>query len=111
MLNFIVFYCDSVKSKNNSVPKKRIKPYAFCIFRISIKQKILENVEKNKLLRFIALGMDSMKIIYNLEKLKTLKNKYLDGNTGYLQLDDFNKLRRNLKIVRFKNGIAREISF
>ena len=43
--------------------------------------------------------------------IKTLKNKYLDGNTGYLQLDDFNKLRRNLKIVRFKNGIAREISF
>ena len=34
---------------------------------------MLENVEKNKLLRFVALGMDSIKIIYNLEKLKTLK--------------------------------------
>ena len=68
-------------------------------------------MEKRKLLRFVALGMDSVKIIYNIEKLKTLTNKYLDGNTGYLQLDDFNKLRRNLKIVRFKNGVAREISF
>ena len=101
--------------KENNKDLNEIKfcdiPWLYNNKNISIKQKMLENIEKNKLLRFVALGMDSIKIIYNLEKLKTLKNKYLDGNTGYLQLDDFNKLRRNLKIVRFKNGIAREISF
>ena len=101
--------------KENNKDLNEIKfcdiPWLYNDKNISIKKKMLENVEKNKLLRFVALGMDSIKIIYNLEKLKTLKNKYLDGNTGYLQLDDFNKLRRNLKIVRFKNGIAREISF
>ena len=55
--------------------------------------------------------MDSIKIIHNMDQLKNNKNKFLLGDTGYLQLDEFNKIRRNLVIVKFKNGIAKNISF
>ena len=39
------------------------------------------------------------------------KNKYLSGSSGYLQLDEFNKIRRDLIIIKFKNGIAKKVSF
>ena len=52
-----------------------------------------DNNEKKYLLRFIALGMDSIKIIYNINKLENHRNKYLLGDTGYLQLNEFNKIR------------------
>ena len=55
--------------------------------------------------------MDSIKVIHNIERMQQDKNKYLEGNTGYLQLDDFNKIRRDLKIIKFKNGVTREIPF
>ena len=71
----------------------------------------LENLERRELLRFVALGMDSIKVIHNIERMQQDKNKYLEGNTGYLQLDDFNKIRRDLKIIKFKNGVTREIPF
>ena len=101
--------------KENNKDLNEIKfcdmPWLYNDKNISTKKILLESVKKSELMRFFALGMDSIKIIYNLEKLKTLKNKYLNGNTGFLKLDDFNKLRRDLKIIKFKNGIAREISF
>ena len=75
------------------------------------KKIFIESIEKKDLLRFIALGMDSIKIIHNIEELKLYKNKYLSGNTGYLQLDEFNKIRRDLIIVKFKNGQAYNIPF
>ena len=75
------------------------------------KSKLYENSEKKDLLRFVAIGMDSIKIIHNMDQLKNNKNKFLLGDTGYLQLDEFNKIRRNLVIVKFKNGIAKNISF
>ena len=55
--------------------------------------------------------MDSLKIIRNISDLKLFKNKYLPGNTGYLQLDEFNKVRRSLIIIKFKNGVAKKIPF
>jgi len=70
-----------------------------------------DNNEKKYLLRFIALGMDSIKIIYNIDKLKNHRNKYLLGDTGYLQLNEFNKIRRHLAIIKFKNGRAKKIPF
>ena len=70
-----------------------------------------ESNEKKDLLRFVAIGMDSIKIIYNIEQLKNNRNKFLSGDTGYLQLDEFNKIRRNLIIVKFKRGIAKNIPF
>ena len=55
--------------------------------------------------------MDSVKIIYNIEKLKNNKDKFLLGDTGYLQLDEFNKIRRHLIIVEFKNGKTKKFPF
>jgi len=75
------------------------------------KQNLKENAEKRDLLRFVAIGMDSIKILINLNQLKNNKNKFLSGDTGYLQLDEFNKIRRNLVIIKFKNGIAKNIPF
>ena len=76
-----------------------------------IKAELYESTKKKDLLRFVAIGMDSIKIIYNIEQLKNNKNKFLLGDTGYLQLDEFNKIRRNLVIVKFKNGVAKNIPF
>ena len=76
-----------------------------------IKEILNENAEKKDLLRFFAIGMDSIKVLYNIGQLKNNKNKFLPGDTGYLQLDEFNKIRRNLVIVKFKNGIATNIPF
>jgi uncharacterized protein len=75
------------------------------------KKYLRESVDKRDLLRFVAIGMDSIKIIYNINTLKLNKHKYLLGNTGFLRLDEFNKIRRNLTIVKFKNGKAKEIPF
>ena len=55
--------------------------------------------------------LDSIKIIRNINDLKLFKNKYLSGSSGYLQLDEFNKIRRDLIIIKFKNGIAKKVSF
>ena len=75
------------------------------------KKYLRESVDKRDLLRFVAIGMDSIKIIYNINALELNKHKYLLGNTGFLRLDEFNKIRRNLTIVKFKNGKAKEIPF
>ena len=75
------------------------------------KKYLRESVDKRDLLRFVAIGMDSIKIIYNINALELNKHKYLLGNTGLLRLDEFNKIRRNLTIVKFKNGKAKEIPF
>jgi len=76
-----------------------------------IKTRLKENLDKKDLFRFVAIGMDSIKIIYNINQLKNHKNKFLLGDTGYLQLDEFNKVRRHLIIVKFKNGKAKKILF
>ena len=75
------------------------------------KMAFRDNNDKKDLLRFIALGMDSIKIIYNINKLENHRNKYLLGDTGYLQLNEFNKIRRHLTIIKFKNGRAKKIPF
>ena len=71
----------------------------------------MENIEKKYLLRFIALGMDSIKILSNIDNLSLNKNKYLHGDTGYLKIDEFNRIRRDPIIVQFKNGKAKKIPF
>ena len=76
-----------------------------------IKNALNESADKKDLLRFIAIGMDSVKILYNIEKLKNNKDKFLFGDTGYLQLDEFNRIRRHLIIVEFKNGKAKKVPF
>jgi len=86
-------------------------PWLYNQKNIINKKSFSENNKKKDLLRFVALGMDSIKVIHNIDKLELSKNKYLPGDTGYLQLDEFNKIRRDLIIVKFKNGKARKIPF
>ena len=116
----IPFYSTShiysgVPDKENNKDLNDIKfcdiPWLYNARNLLEKNIFLENLERRELLRFVALGMDSIKIIHNIERMQIDKNKYLEGNTGYLQLDDFNKIRRDLKVIKFKNGLAREIPF
>ena len=116
----IPFYSTShiysgVPDKENNKDLNDIKfcdiPWLYNMKNLLEKNTFLENLERKELLRFVALGMDSIKIIHNIERMQIDKNKYLNGNTGYLQLDDFNKIRRDLKVIKFKNGLAREIPF
>ena len=86
-------------------------PWLYNTNNILEKKYLRESVDKRDLLRFVAIGMDSIKIIYNINTLESNKHKYLLGNTGFLRLDEFNKIRRNLTIVKFKNGKAKEIPF
>ena len=95
-LNNIKF-CDIPWLYNN---KNKIEKLAF-----------MDDNNKKDLLRFIALGMDSIKIVYNINKLENHRNKYLLGDTGYLQLNEFNRIRRHLTIIKFKNGKAKKIPF
>ena len=116
----IPFYSTShiysgVKNKEMNEDLNDIKfcdiPWIYNNNNLNEKNKFTKSANKKDLLRFIALGMDSLKIIRNISDLKLFKNKYLPGNTGYLQLDEFNKVRRDLIIIKFKNGIAKKIPF
>ncbi len=116
----IPFYSTShiyngVPDKENNKDLNDIKfcdiPWIYNDKNLSKKNIFLENLERRELLRFVALGIDSVKVIHNIERMQLDKSKYLDGNTGYLRLDDFNKIRRNLRIIKFRNGEAREIPF
>jgi outer membrane PBP1 activator LpoA protein len=116
----IPFYSTShiysgVKNKEMNEDLNDIKfcdiPWIYNNNNLNEKNKFTKSTNKKDLLRFIALGMDSLKIIRNISDLKLFKNKYLPGNTGYLQLDEFNKVRRNLIIIKFKNGVAKKIPF
>lgn len=106
---------NGVNDKLNNQDLNNIKfcdiPWLYNKKNLRIKNILNESADKKDLLRFIAIGMDSVKIIYNIEKLKNNKDKFLLGDTGYLQLDEFNKIRRHLIIVEFKNGKAKKVPF
>ena len=101
------------KEKNEDLDDIRFCdiPWLYNEKNIFNKKLLFENNNKKDLLRFIALGMDSIKIIRNIDKLELNKNKFLPGDTGYLQLDEFNKIRRDFVIVKFKNGKAKKFLF
>jgi len=86
-------------------------PWLYNQNHIDEKISFMENIEKKYLLRFIALGMDSIKILSNIDSLILNKNKYLPGDTGHLKVDEFNRIRRDPIVVQFKNGKARKIPF
>ncbi len=106
---------NGVYDKLNNQDLNNIKfcdiPWLYNNKNLRIKNTLNESADKKDLLRFIAIGMDSVKILYNIEKLKNNKDKFLFGDTGYLQLDEFNKIRRHLIIVEFKNGKAKKVPF
>jgi len=116
----IEFYSTShiYNGVSNAVSNQDLNNIKFCDIpwlynnKNKIEKAVLrDNNEKKDLLRFVALGMDSIKIIYNINKLENYRNKYLLGDTGYLQLNEFNKIRRHLTIIKFKNGRAKKIPF
>jgi len=106
---------DGVYNKQKNQDLNNIKfcdiPWLYNDKNAEIKSILKENSDKKDLFRFVAIGMDAIKIIYNINKLKDNKNKFMLGDTGYLQLDEFNKVRRHLVIVKFKNGKAKQIPF
>tara|TARA_Y200000002_G_scaffold323687_1_gene284989 strand:- start:200 stop:1384 length:1185 start_codon:yes stop_codon:yes gene_type:complete len=86
-------------------------PWLYNNKNLKTKTILREGSDKKDLLRFVAIGMDAIKIIYNIRNLENNKNKFLLGDTGYLKLDEFNRIRRHLIIARFKNGKAKKIPF
>jgi len=55
--------------------------------------------------RLFALGVDAYHLIYNLDFLKNKDYAYYAGQTGNIQLDDYNRITRKLLWAQFKNGI------
>ena len=86
-------------------------PWLYNSKNLKTKTILRRSSDKKDLLRFVAIGMDAAKIIYNIRNLENNKKKFLLGDTGYLKLDEFNRIRRHLIIVRFKNGQVRKIPF
>ena len=116
----IPFYSTShiysgVKDKEKNQDLNNIKfcdiPWLYNSKNLKTKTILRRSSDKKDLLRFVAIGMDAAKIIYNIRNLENNKKKFLLGDTGYLKLDEFNRIRRHLTIVKFKNGQARKIPF
>jgi outer membrane PBP1 activator LpoA protein len=55
--------------------------------------------------RLFALGVDAYHLIYNLDYLKNKDYASYDGQTGNIQLDDHNRIRRKLLWAKFENGL------
>ena len=56
--------------------------------------------------RLFALGIDAYHLIYNLDYLENKEYAFYAGQTGNIQLDDFNRITRKLLWAKFKNGKA-----
>lgn len=54
--------------------------------------------------RLFALGVDAYHLIYNLDYLQDKDYAFYAGQTGNIQLDDFNRITRKLLWAQFKNG-------
>lgn len=54
--------------------------------------------------RLFALGVDAYHLIYNLDYLENKDYAFYAGQTGNIQLDDFNRVTRKLLWAQFKKG-------
>ncbi len=54
--------------------------------------------------RLFALGVDAYHLIYNLDYLENKEYAFYAGQTGNIQLDDYNRITRKLLWAKFKNG-------
>jgi outer membrane PBP1 activator LpoA protein len=54
--------------------------------------------------RLFALGIDAYHLIYNLDYLKNRDYAYYAGQTGNIQLNDYNRITRKLLWAQFQNG-------
>lgn len=54
--------------------------------------------------RLFALGIDAYRLVYNLDYLKNKEYAFYAGQTGNIQLDENNRITRQLLWAKFKNG-------
>ena len=54
--------------------------------------------------RLFAFGVDAYHLIYNLEYLENNDYASYDGQTGNMQLDDYNRITRKLLWAKFRKG-------
>lgn len=59
--------------------------------------------------RLYALGADSFNLIPNLRRLNAYGFQTFQGETGYLSIDEFGRLRRQLVWAKFINGVPTPI--
>ncbi len=62
--------------------------------------------QQESLTRFFALGVDAYHLIYNLEYLQNVDYAFYHGQTGNIQLDENNRITRQLLWARFERGRA-----
>lgn len=54
--------------------------------------------------RLFALGVDAYHLIYNLDHLENRDYAFYEGQTGKIQLDEYNRITRKLPWAKFING-------
>jgi len=57
------------------------------------------------LTRLFALGIDAYHLIYNLEYLQNRDYAFYSGQTGNIQLDEYNRITRKLLWAKFERGV------
>lgn len=60
--------------------------------------------QQESLTRLFALGIDAYYLVYNLNYLDNNDYAFYAGQTGNIQLDDNNRIRRTLLWAKFNNG-------
>jgi outer membrane PBP1 activator LpoA protein len=61
--------------------------------------------QQGTLTRLFALGIDAYHLIYNLEYLQNRDYAFYSGQTGNIQLDEYNRITRKLLWAKFERGI------
>jgi outer membrane PBP1 activator LpoA protein len=62
--------------------------------------------QQENLTRLFALGVDAYHLIYNLDYLQNKDYAFYAGNTGNIQLDNYNRITRKLLWAKFDKGRA-----
>ena len=60
--------------------------------------------QQESLTRLFALGIDAYHLVYNLNYLENNDYAFYSGQTGNIQLDDNNRIKRTLLWAKFSNG-------
>ena len=61
--------------------------------------------QQGALTRLFALGVDAYHLIYNLEYLQNRDYAFYNGQTGNIQLDEYNRITRKLLWAKFERGV------
>ncbi len=61
--------------------------------------------EQESFTRLFALGIDAYHLIYNLDYLQNKDFAFYEGQTGNIQLDEYNRITRKLLWAKFRRGV------